>query len=195
MLMREMTLRLKLKRLLKNKYLFENGLNIGLSNEIISEYDLKRREELSQEEYLRVLELAALSTSYFYLAKRDYSKKEIYNKLLQKYWEKIPVQKVILILEAKGLLDDLEFAKNYVKTKKGGRKKIEYDLKVKGISSSILKEALESYENEDELSELRKAWDKLGSRDEQKKIASLMRKGYSYGDIKKILVEKQEEEC
>ncbi|MBC2850687.1 RecX family transcriptional regulator [Cetobacterium sp. 8H] len=186
---------MKLKRLLKNKYLFENGLNIGLSNEIISEYDLKRREELSQEEYLRVLELAALSTSYFYLAKRDYSKKEIYNKLLQKYWEKIPVQKVILILEAKGLLDDLEFAKNYVKNKKGGRKKIEYDLRLKGISSSVLKEALESYENEDELSELRKAWDKLGSRDEQKKIASLMRKGYSYGDIKKILVEKQEEEC
>lgn len=186
---------MRLKRVLKNKYLFENGLNIGLSNEIINEYDLKRREELSQDEYLKVLELAALSTSYFYLAKRDYTKKEIYTKLLQKYWEKIPVQKVILILEVKGYLNDLEFAKNYVKNKKGGRKKIEYDLKVKGVSSADIEEALGSYESEDELLELKKAWEKLGNRDDQKKIASLMRKGFSYSDIKKILAEKQEEEC
>ncbi|MGL5759854.1 MAG: regulatory protein RecX, partial [Cetobacterium sp.] len=76
---------MKLKRLQKNKFIFENGLSIGLNNEIVNKYDLKRREELSREEYLQVLELAALSTSYYYLAKRDYTKKEIYNKLLQKY--------------------------------------------------------------------------------------------------------------
>ncbi|MGL4868481.1 MAG: regulatory protein RecX, partial [Cetobacterium sp.] len=68
---------MKLKRLVKNNYLFENGLNIGLNNEIVNEYDLKKREELSHEEYLKVLELAALSTSYYYLSKRDYTKKEI----------------------------------------------------------------------------------------------------------------------
>ncbi|MGL5950602.1 MAG: regulatory protein RecX, partial [Cetobacterium sp.] len=76
---------MKLKRLLKNNYLFENGLNIGLNNEIVNKYDLKKREELSHEEYLQVLELAALSASYYYLAKRDYSKKELHTKLLQKY--------------------------------------------------------------------------------------------------------------
>ncbi|MGL5901700.1 MAG: regulatory protein RecX [Cetobacterium sp.] len=186
---------MKLKRLVKNNYLFENGLNIGLNNEIVNEYDLKKREELSHEEYLKVLELAALSTSYYYLSKRDYTKKEIYTKLLQKYWEKIPVLKVVNKLEILQYIDDLEYAKTYIKTKKGSRKKIEYDLKLKGITSEILVEVLSLYDESEELEELARAWDKLGERDEQKKIASLMRKGYSYGNIKKIMNQKQEEEC
>lgn len=186
---------MKLKRLLKNNYLFENGLNIGLNNEIVNKYDLKKREELSHEEYLQVLELATLSTSYYYLAKRDYSKKDLQTKLLQKYWEKTVILKVIKTLEKLGYLDDVEYAKNFIKTKKGARKKLEYDLKLKGISSEVIKDTLNDYEEDDELEELSKAWDKLGSRDEQKKIASLMRKGYSYGDIKKIMTRKQEEEC
>ncbi|MGL4997424.1 regulatory protein RecX [Cetobacterium sp.] len=186
---------MKLKKLLKNNFLFENGLNIGLNNEIVNKYDLKRREELSHDEYLQVLELAALSTSYYYLSKRDYSKKEIYTKLLQKYWEKPPVLKVIKTLENMGYINDIEFAKTYAKSKKCGRKKIAYDLNLKGISSEIISYALSFYEEDEELEELSKAWDKLGNRDQHKKIASLMRKGYSYNDIKKIMNRKQEAEC
>ncbi|MGL5000555.1 MAG: regulatory protein RecX [Cetobacterium sp.] len=185
---------MKLKKLLKNNFLFENGLNIGLNNEIVNKYELKKREELSHDEYLQVLELAALSTSYYYLAKRDYSKKEIYTKLLQKYWEKTVVLKVVKKLEENGYIDDIEFAKTYAKNKKGGRKKIEYSLKLKGISPEIIRDALLFYESEEELNELSKAWDKLGNRDDHKKIASLMRKGYSYSDIKKIMNQKQEEQ-
>ena len=186
---------MKLKRLLKNKYLFENGLNIGLSNEVINKYNLKKREELSQEEYLQVLELAALSTSYYYLAKRDYSKKELYTKLIQKYWEKIPVKKVVSKLEEDNYINDKEFAISYVKNKKYGRKKIEYELKLKGIESEIIEEVLNFYEEDEELEELSKIWDKLGDKDDQKKIASLMRKGFSYNDIKKIIAKKREEKC
>lgn len=178
---------MKILRIQKNKYLFENGLEIGLSNQIISEYNLKKKEEISQGEYIKVLELATFSTAYFYLAKRDYSKKEIYIKLLQKYWEKSVVNKVIEILEEKGILNDLEYAKNYILNKKGGRKKVEYELKLKGIDSLILKEALDCYMVEDELEELRKAFKKLDKKDDNKKIASLMRKGYSYSNIKKIM--------
>lgn len=186
---------MKLKRILKNKFLFENGLEIGLSNEIINEYDLKRREELTQEEYLKVLELAALSASYFYLAKRDYSEKEIYMKLLQKYREKISVSKVVKALKEKGYLDDLSFAENYVSTKKSmGRKKIEFNLKVKGISSDIIDRVFLEYDNDEELEILKKLWKKLDGKDTNKKIMALMRKGYSYSDIKKIKEVCQEEE-
>ncbi|MDX8336357.1 regulatory protein RecX [Candidatus Cetobacterium colombiensis] len=186
---------MKLKRLLKNNFLFENGLNIGLNKEIVNKYDLKKREELSHEEYLQVLELAALSTSYYYLAKRDYSKKELLNKLLQKYWEKIPVLKVVKRLEELDYINDKEFAVSYVKNKKGGKKKLEYDLKLKGISPDIINDALLEYESDDELEELIKAWDKLGNKDEHKKIASLMRKGFDYGSIKKVINKKKEEGC
>lgn len=187
--------KLKLKRLQKNKYLFENGLSIGLNNEIINKYDLKRREELSQEEFLEVLELAALSTSYYYLAKRDYTKKEIYNKLIQKYWEKIPIIRVVKRLEEAGYIDDKEFSISYGKNKKYGKNKIAYDLKLKGVSSEIIEEALSFYEEDDELEELSKAWDKLGEKEEHKKIASLMRKGFSYSDIKRVINKKREEGC
>lgn len=187
--------KLKLKRLQKNKFIFENGLSIGLNNEIVNKYDLKRREELSREEYLQVLELAALSTSYYYLAKRDYTKKEIYNKLLQKYWEKPPIVKVVKRLEEAGYINDKEFAITYAKNKKCGKKKIAYDLKLKGITSEVIQEALSFYEEDDELEELSKAWDKLGMKEEHKKIASLMRKGFSYSDIKRVITKKREEEC
>lgn len=186
---------MKLKRLLKNKYLFENGLSIGLNNEIVNKYDLKRREELSHEEYLQVLELAALSTSYYYLAKRDYTKKEIYNKLVQKYWEKTAVIKVIKKLEEAGYIDDREFAVSYAKNKKCGKKKIAYELKIKGVAFEVIEEALSFYEEDSELEELSKAWDKLGEKEEHKKIASLMRKGFSYSDIKRVITKKREEEC
>ena len=64
---------------------------------------------------------------------------------------------------------------------------------MKGITSEILEEVLEFYEEDEELEELNRAWEKLGNKDEQKKIASLMRKGFSYGDIKKVIAKKREE--
>lgn len=178
--------RLKLKRGLKNKFIFENGLEVGLSNEIISKYSLKQREELSHEEYLKVLELAALSTSYYYLAKRDYSEKEIYMKLVRKYREKISVSKVIRELKEKEYLDDFSFATNYIQNQNIGRKKIEFNLKLKGISEDIILKVFSEYDNSEELESLKKKWLKLKGIDTNKKIMSLMRKGYSYSDIKKI---------
>lgn len=186
---------MKLKRISKNKYLFENGLEIGLSNEIVNEYNLRRREELSHEEYLKVLELAALSASYYYLSKRDYSEKEIYLKLLQKYREKESVSKVINALIKKGYLDDYEFAKTYISSKKGSKKKLEYQMRLKGINSDIINLVLDDYEKDDELEELRKELRKLKNKDENKKIMSLMRKGYNYNDIKTVIQEEEEEEC
>lgn len=186
---------MKLKRVLKNKYLFENGLTLSLGSELINKYDLKRREELSHEEYLKVLELAALSTSYYYLSKRDYTRKELYLKLIQKYWEKSIVINVLNKLINDRVIDDFEFALNYVKNKKASRKKIEYDLKLKGIELDVIKEILENFNEDDELNEISKAWDKLGNKEEHKKIASLMRKGFSYTNIKKVIQIKGEEEC
>lgn len=186
--------RLKLKKGLKNKFLFENGLEIGLSNEIVNEYDLKRREELSHSEYLKVLELAALSTAYFYLAKRDYGEKEIYIKLLQKYKEKYSVLKAVEILKEKNYLDDFSYALSYITNKSVGKKKLEFNLRSKGISSDVIEKVFQHYDSEEELENLKRLWRKLEGKDIDKKIMSLMRKGYSYSDIKKVKELCQEEE-
>lgn len=181
---------MKLKRLLKNKFQFENGLQLTLSSEIIQKYNLKKREELAQEEYEKVLELAALSTSYYYLTKRDYSKKELYYKLLEKYREKKIVNSVIKILEEKGYLDDYEFASNFVKIKNSSKKKLEFELKLKGIESWIINEVMSEYESEKEIEVLKKELEKVRGRDEKKQIESLMRKGFKYSDIVKVIKEK-----
>lgn len=181
---------LKLKRLLKNKFQFENGLQLTLSSEIIQKYNLRKREELAQEEYEKVLELAALSTSYYYLTKRDYSKKELYYKLLEKYREKKIVNSVIKILEEKEYLDDYEFASNFVKIKNSSKKKLEFELKLKGIESWIINEVMSEYESEKEIEVLKKELEKVRGRDERKQIESLMRKGFKYSDIVKVIKEK-----
>lgn len=183
---------MKVKRLLKNKFQFENGLQISLSYEIINEYSLRKREEITQEEYLEVLELTALSTSYYYLTKRDYSKKELYYKLLEKYKEKKVVEKVIYQLEEKGYLDDYDFAYDYVKNRSGSFKKIEYELKMKGIENWIINEVMKEREKDKEYDEIEKELYKIRGRNEEKQIASLMRKGFKYSDIKKVMEKMKE---
>lgn len=176
-----------LKRLQRNKYLFENGLTITLNSDIVNQYNLKKREELTHEEYLEVLELAALSLSYYYLTKRDHSKREIYLKLKDKYREEKVINKVILKLENLGYLDDYQFAKNYIEGRKESRKKLEYKLWEKGISSDIIKEVFEEYSDELELEKLEKEIKKIAKKDKEKQIATLLRKGFKYDDIKKVL--------
>lgn len=171
-------------RLERNRYQLENGLIIILGKEIVLKYGLNKREELSEKEYYEVLELATLSTSYYYLSKRDYSKKELYTKLYQKYRERKIILKVIENLEQKGLIDDYSFALNYASHKKGSRKKVEYNLFMKGISREIIDEVMLEF---DDSEELEKEWNKLKGKELNKRVASLMRKGYSYEKIKRLI--------
>lgn len=178
----------KIEKVIGNKVYFQNGLIIGLSRTIISEYNLKRREMLSDEEYMKILEIAALSTSYYLLSKRDYSKRELFEKLYGKYFNKEIINKVMEILKDKGYLDDYEFARGYVNTHSYGKVKMTFMLKQKGITSDIIEEVLEDNRDE-ELENLRKHLKKIRGREVEKQIAALMRKGFNYGDIKKVMNE------
>lgn len=186
---------MKIKRLTKNKYLFENGLTITLNNEIVNRFELKKREELSDKEYLDVLKLATLSTSYYYLTRRDYAKKELYLKLLQKYKNVEVVKKTIINLEKQNLLNDIEYTKQFLKNKKGSRLKLKYELTMKGIDRQIIENAFIKYKPQDELDDIKKYLDKMGNKDNKKKIASLIRRGFLYEDIKKVIDYNEEEEC
>ncbi len=175
---------MKIVKIQRNRYKLESGIIITLGKEIVLKYGLNKREELTDKEYYEMLELVVISASYYYLAKRDYSKKELYNKLCERYREKEIVKKVLTQLEEKNFINDYEFALNYVKVRKGSKKKIEYELGLKGIIKNIIDEVMSDF---DESEELEKAWKKLGNRDVNKKVASLMRKGFSYEKIKKLL--------
>lgn len=183
---------MRIKKLLKNKFQFDDGLQLTLSNEIIQKYNLKKREELVQKEYEEILELSALSHSYYYLSKRDYSKKELYYKLIEKYANKKIINLVINKLEEKGYIDDYEFANHFIKTKIGSKKKLEFELKVKGIENWIINEVMLNYEKEKEIEFLKKELNKVEGKEKKKQIEFLLRKGFKYDDIIEIINFKEE---
>lgn len=169
-----------------NKIYFDDFFYIDLNRDTIVEYDLKNRDEITEQEYEELITKRAYSMAYFLLAKKDYSSKELYQKLIIKYREKQIVSKLIEDFIEKGYLDDYEYGKNYIAYHNYGKKKMEYMLFQKGISADIIRSLLEE-NKERELKEIEKQWLKLGNKDKEKKILSLMRKGFEYRDIQKVI--------
>lgn len=178
---------MKILRIQKNKILFENKAEFSLTKNVIKEYNLKESMEIDDESYMLLAESSALSFSYWLLAKRDYSILELETKLLTKYKEKIIISKVIKKLNDMCYLNDYDFAKSFIETHKNwGKKKIEYQLALKGVKGSIVKELLD--ENIDnEILEIQKLWERMNGKEYRKKVESLMRKGFEYSTIKKAV--------
>lgn len=171
-----------------NKLYFDEFFFIDLNKDTILEYDLKNRSEISYEEYKELIFKRAISMAYFLLGKKDYPSKELYQKLVIKYREKEIIEKIISDFVHRGYIDDYEYGKNYIASHNYGRKKMEYMLFQKGISRDIIKSLLDD-NSERELEEIKKQWIKLGDKEKDKKILSLMRKGFEYRNIQKALAQ------
>ena len=157
-----------------NKVYFDEIFYIDLNKNTIAEFDLKNKEYLTDEEYETLIRLRALSMGYFLLSKQDYSIKELKTKLLLKYREKHIIDEIIEEFRVRN--------HNY------GKKKMEFMLFQKGLSQTVIKEVI-GENSANELEEIKKLWIKLGDKEKEKKILSLMRKGFEYQDIKKAVSE------
>ena len=151
------------------------------------------------EEELAVLERAVSSRRAFnkateLLSRRDHGEKELLIKLRQKGFKE-EAEEAIEKLKYYGYIDDRRFAENYVKEliriKHYGKRRVEQELYRKGIDREIISEVLEAAEfPESELVSLieikyyRYLTDEKGIK---KTINSLLRMGYSYGEIKDAL--------
>ena len=65
---------------------------------------------------------------------------------------------------------------------------MEFMLFQKGLSSDIIRELLND-NSDNEMEEIKRLWLRLGEKEKDKKIVSLMRKGFQYRDIKKVISE------
>lgn len=96
----------------------------------------------------------------------------------------------------KGYIDDEKFARYWVEnrnlTKGASRRKLETELRTKGVSSEIIAQQFAETERSDN-DELRKILAKKRSKypDEKKLIAYLARQGFGYDDIKRALSDDQ----
>lgn len=171
-----------------NKIYFDEFFYLDLNKQTILDFDLKNRDEISSAEYRELIKRRAESMGYFLLNKKDYSRRELYQKLLSKYREKDIIESIIEKFTQLGYLSDYDYAQSYINSHNYSKKKMEFMLLQKGIALNIIKELLEENSFQ-EIEEIKKQWKKLGDRDSNKKIISLMRKGFGYRDIQKALEE------
>lgn len=84
------------------------------------------------------------------LGVRDHSEKELSDKLKRAGASDEDIEKILEFLREYGMVNDERFAKTYCEylhtVKRFGKKKIEYELKSKGIDSIYVQEALEEIE-------------------------------------------------
>ena len=123
----------------------------GLMMEIQYKYDLKEGMEIDGDYIRKVLKEEELSKAkdqaLKYLSYRQRSKKEILDKLKKNGFEEDIIEDTLIYLEDYGLVDDVEFAKSFMRDKinlnKFGPTRIKYELYKKGIDESIIEDVLD----------------------------------------------------
>ncbi len=170
---------------------------------LMRERPLKEGQQFDLEEYDNWLMVRqyrfALDRAVGYLAARARSKREIEQKLLQAGYRPCTVEMVLYKLERENLLDDADFARQWVESRqhhKLGRSRIAQELRRKGISQEEAEDALEIIDDEDQLAGAVALAEKAAARikpgEDMRKAtrriaAMLARRGYSWDVAKEAI--------
>ncbi len=141
--------------------------------------------------------LTAKKRAMYLLGGKDYSKKELMNKLLNNYSPDVCAA-AVAYAEEYGYIDDERYAKKlarqYIEVRKYGKQRAKMMMIQKGLGTSLTDEVLSAYSADDLISEItalieKKYYDRLftqgleGKKERQKILAALARRGYGYSDI------------
>lgn len=177
-----------------NKLFLEDGKMIYLTKEMLTKFSLRNKEILTDKELSALLYFRVKLSTYNLLARRDYFSKEIKQKLIEKHNFSEIIDDVVEEFLSKGFINDEEKARSYASAHKNyGPKKLYMIFNQMGLSREIIDEVLKGDEKE-QIFKIKEQLIKLGSRTKEKKIASLMRKGFLYKDIKEAISSLEEEE-
>lgn len=161
---------------------------------------LKKGQILSAEEIALLqakdTHVKAYEQAVKFLSYRIRSSSEIRDYLRQKKYEESVVEEVLARLQTMNYLNDLEFARTWVRNREEfhprGASALRYELRQKGISSDIIEDVLATFDASE--SAYRAAQKKVRSlrgknRDtlRQQVGGFLMRRGYNYDTVKDVL--------
>lgn len=164
-------------------------------------YQIKENGQLSDHDYAEIrdeiiIKRAKLRALHL-LSDMDRTKEQLINKLKTDGYTEEIIEQTIAYVESFGYINDLNYAKNFIESKKNKKSKKEVYalLKTKGLSSETIEQALEEcYKSEDTeqaiLNLLRKKRFEPGvtsDKELHKIYASLARKGFSYEDIRHVI--------
>ena len=186
--------------------LLDDEYQITTDIDFWAEHYFKDGTEITQEEWESLTDSIyykkAVDKCYDLLSRRDHSVKELKTKLLRTVDEKNADKAIEKMLEL-GYLDDEKYARNLVKylaqTRNMSKNHIKQEMFKRGIPNEIIILVMEDYEFDNVSCVvdliLTKYRNKLNNEDSNKKvIASLMRKGFSYSDIKNAFYRIENEE-
>ena len=176
-------------------------MKIYIHSEIIRKYNVAQGMELSEEEADRLIYendlRRARERALYLMESRDHSYRELFDKLEKNYSEDICFEVCNRLAEI-GVINDRRYAEKLCRqlfeVKKLGRYRVKQEMRLKGLGSEIIEEAMENFSEEDEPFErLEKLVEQkyeryLTDRKGVEKVKNaLARKGYSFGEIKEVL--------
>lgn len=176
-------------------------MKIYIHSEIIRKYNVAKGVELSEEEADRLIYendlRRARERALYLMESRDHSYRELFDKLEKNYSEDICFEVCNRLAEI-GVINDRRYAEKLCRqlfeVKKLGRYRVRQEMRLKGLGSEIIEEAMENFSEEDEPFErLEKLVEQkyeryLTDRKGVEKVKNaLARKGYSFGEIKEVL--------
>ena len=173
--------------------------NYYLHRDIVADYGLSSKREISEERFEEIMEASekrkAFERGLYLLDYRDYSYKELFEKLSVSYEEDICFY-VTDRLAKLGMIDDRRYAENLarklVEVKKYGPYRASQEMYRKGLDRELINEVLEKYSEDtvEMLYELimKKYSNCLDDRDRLRKMKNaLARLGYSFDDINRAV--------
>ena len=175
-----------IEKIQKNKLYLSTDEIMDVTPLIRQKYSLKVNDNI-ESLYDEISYEASLEKGIFLLSLRDRTKKELQQKLNEKYRNSRMVEKSVLKLVELGYINDKEYAVSYIMSKKYGKQRIPYNLMQKGIGKEIIEEAYfsieEEYEKNIEDEKLEKAIEKNIKKEENKLIQYLVRQGFSLNKV------------
>ncbi|MDE6833013.1 MAG: RecX family transcriptional regulator [Ruminococcus sp.] len=183
----------------------DNDKKIYLHADIIADFGVREGMELSRPELRKIIYASNFRRAYQYalycLDYRDYSAKEMCDKLVKTYKNENLCKAVVRKLEESGIISDERYAEKlafrYVEGRKYGYRRAKHEIILKGIGEYLAEDVLQIYtekftENLDYLLKtkyVRLLTDKDDRKSIEKVRNSLVRYGYSYEEINNCVSE------
>ena len=178
---------------------FDNGERLILSEDTFYNSGLRKGDEISEDRFSFFIEQNILyhikQRALSFLARRFHSERELLIKLKSKSYEERLIKLVLSELKEKSFIDDRIFANHFVEEKlnkkRWGKNKVRSALFNKGVSASIIDEAINLFnsvedQNEAALELVKKKYENLKSREDdlrklkQKLVSFLLGRGFDY---------------
>lgn len=151
--------------------------------------------ELTPEQILKNQQQDIKNLLLNYLARREYSQKELSERLKNKGFAPDLYGPILHEFAARGWQSEQRFAESYARARfsRGhGLEQIAHELKQKGVAVEIVKQALQQFSSEDQLQSLYKLWQKKYDslpndfKDKMKQQAYFKSRGFSFSLINEL---------